>query len=587
MTSYLLKRHLFSLLVITLGLLLAALLSAGIIKKITYSATEKSLRQNALMISNLLSVTTDQELDELVKTLKVEGLRITIIKGDGEVIADSEADIRLLDNHKNREEVSEAKAGKLGLATRFSQSVSRSLLYLALPIENFSGMDLIIRTSAVVNDINSILKKAYTKIAIVAFSILFLLLFVSLLIEKRMAKPLFKIQKAAAAFASGNLNYYLHIGHPEDIKAVAKSLNKMATNLSNKITTITMQKNELHAILEGMVEAVILFNNRGIILNMNSAACRLFSVDKEQSQGSTLLDAVRDSRLYSISEKIFEQEEAIVEQIELSPQQSKPVNLDIYCTLLPNAGHKEQRAIIVINDITELKRLENIRTDFVANVSHELKTPVTAIKGFLETITEGDTDQSTAEHFLARSLKNTNRLDAIINDLLSLSKLENSNPGKDEFLESSIDEIIAKAIQVCTARANRKKTTISYFNKTDLKIRVIPNLIEQALINLIDNALKYSGPGTMVRVELEDHKTELEILVKDDGKGITVSEQERIFERFYRVDRARSRESGGTGLGLSIVKHICELHNGKVSVLSEEEKGSTFSITLPKTIRPF
>lgn len=582
MTSYLLRRHLFSLLVITLSLLLAALLSAGIIKKTTYSATEKSLHQSALMISNLLSVAADQELDELLKTLKVEGLRITIIRSDGEVIADSEADIRLLDNHKNREEVSEAGTGKLGLATRFSQSVSRNLLYLALPIKNISGMDLIIRTSAAVDDINSILKKAYSKIAIIAFSILFILLLISMLIEKRMARPLFKIQKAAAAFASGNLDYYLHISHPEDIKAVAKSLNKMATTLSNKITTITMQKNELHTILGGMVEAVILFNNRGIILNMNSAACRLFSVAKEKAQGSTFLDAVRDSRLYSISEKIFEQEEAIVEQIELSAQQLKPVNLDIYCTLLPNAGHKEQRAIIVINDITELKRLGNIRTDFVANVSHELKTPVTAIKGFLETIIEGDTDQSTAEHFLTRSLKNTNRLDAIINDLLSLSKLENSVPGKDEFLESSIDEIVANAIQACTAKANKKKITIDYYNKRDFKIRVIPNLIEQALINLIDNALKYSDPGTKVCVKLEDHKTELKILVKDEGKGIPVSEQERIFERFYRVDKARSRESGGTGLGLSIVKHICELHDGKVSVLSEEEKGSAFSITLPK-----
>jgi len=357
----------------------------------------------------------------------------------------------------------------------------------------------------------------------------------------------------------------------------------MAVELRGHIDTVMRQRNEIEAVLSSMVEGVIAVDMEEQVISMNDAAAKMFGLNSSEAQGRSIQEVVRNTALQQFVKNALSSQETVEKEIVLSSDGDRFLNG--HGTSLCDVEGKQIGALIVLNDVTRLLRLEKIRREFVANVSHEIKTPITAIKGFVETLRDGAVENhEDAERFLEIIGKHVDRLEAIIEDLLSLSRIE-QEAGREEVVldEGRLKDVLETAIQVCEAGAMAKKIEIELSCAGKIVANLDPQLLEQAVVNLIDNAIKYSNDGGTVRVEASQRENETLISVRDQGCGIEKQHLPRLFERFYRVDKARSRQMGGTGLGLAIVKHIAQAHGGRVTVESIPGKGSIFTIHLPKT----
>jgi len=344
---------------------------------------------------------------------------------------------------------------------------------------------------------------------------------------------------------------------------------------------VIRQRNEIGAMFSSMIEGVIALDMEEHVISMNQAAARILGCKLSEAHGRSIQEVVRNTSLHEFVRETISAHKSIEKDIPITSDGEGLVNGR--GTMLRDAEGKQIGALIVLNNVTRLRRLENIRRDFVSNVSHEIKTPVTAIKGFVETLRDGAvTNPEDAERFLKIIEKHVDRLEAIIKDLLNLSKIEQESEKEGIALaESRISKILQRALQVCHMGAADKEINIEITCADSIVAKIDPSLIEQAVVNLLDNAIKYSDVGGIVRVEAAQEEGEVIIALQDQGCGIDKKHLPRLFERFYRVDKARSRQLGGTGLGLAIVKHIVQAHGGKVSVESTLGKGSTFTIHLP------
>ncbi len=390
-----------------------------------------------------------------------------------------------------------------------------------------------------------------------------------------------EIREGSARFSSGDLSHRIRIHSYAEVDALAEAMNGMADQLNNRIRTVTSQRNELEAVLTSMTEAVIAVDTDERIMSCNHAAEVLFGIDIAGAQGRTIQEVIRNSRFHVFVKGILAGKGTPDDDtvIQFPPDRSLQAN----GTLLGDSSDRSIGALVVLNDITRLKALETIRRDFVANVSHELKTPITSIKGFVETLRDGASDDpDSARRFLDIILKHADRLNAIIDDLLSLSRVEQeAESDAMRFEPVPMIDTLQSAIGMCDRKARGKNISIDLDCPADLIVTINAALIEQAVVNLLDNAIKYSHPESRVRVAAKAEQGESVITVEDSGIGIPEKDLPRIFERFYRVDKARSREMGGTGLGLAIVKHIVNAHGGSVEAASAPGKGSVFFIRIP------
>jgi two-component system phosphate regulon sensor histidine kinase PhoR len=417
--------------------------------------------------------------------------------------------------------------------------------------------------------------------AIIATGVfIFLLSLVFLLvIAQRQMQPLQAIQDAANHFAAGDLEHRLRLEHPREMAAVARTLNSMAAQLSWQLARIRRQRNELEAILSAMVEGVIVLDDSLRIKSMNAAAAQLFEVNAHAGLGKSVIQYLRNSNLADFAERTLRSESPIEESLVIYNRDV--VHLQLHGSVVRGEEGKPGGVLIVLNDISRLKRLENMRKDFVANVSHELKTPITSILGFVETLSEGAVeDPDSARRFLRIIGDHTNRLSLIIEDLLSLSRLESFDRDIPRDW-CTVEEIVNRTRADTATLAHSQGIRIVDSYAGNVYAFVNQNLLEQALTNLVDNAIKYSDEGSRVSIDVTNKAGVLTMAVSDAGIGIPREELDRIFERFYRVDRARSRRLGGTGLGLAIVKHIALAHGGKVEITSTLGEGSTFTISVP------
>ncbi|MBD3258926.1 PAS domain-containing protein, partial [candidate division GN15 bacterium] len=356
---------------------------------------------------------------------------------------------------------------------------------------------------------------------------------------------------------------------------------RMASQLQERIRTIVEQRNEQNAVLSSMIEGVVAIDSRERVINLNKAAAAMFEIDQEWARNRSIQEVMRNVDLHGFASRALNSLEPIEAEITLPGNEER--YLHVHGTVLRDASGERTGGVIVMNDITRLKRLENIRRDFVANVSHELKTPITSIRGFVETLLDGAMNQPhDAWRFLKIIIKQTNRLNAIVEDLLSLSRIEKETESREiELSRYELFPILTGAVQSCEARASARKIRVTLACDRDITATVNARYLEQAVINLIDNAIKYSESNSEVRVSAEVDNGGVAVRVSDEGCGIAPEHLSRLFERFYRVDKARSREVGGTGLGLAIVKHIALAHRGQVTVDSTPGEGSTFTIHLP------
>lgn len=355
----------------------------------------------------------------------------------------------------------------------------------------------------------------------------------------------------------------------------------MADHLNDRIRTVARQRNEFDAVLTSMMEGVIALGPDGKILNLNRAAASLLGIQAEAVRGKDIRSLVRSTPLLEFVSEVEESGEAKETEI-LLPGASTKI-LKSYGRILRDGQGESMGVLIVLNDVTQIKKLENIRKEFVANVSHELRTPITSIKGFVETLMDGALeDREEARRFLDIIDRHADRLSAIIEDLLTLSRIEVGQEGTQlERIDTPLRDVIEAALLMTEQKAQAKGIHVSIDCDDSVLAKINPPLMEQAILNLLDNAIKYSDENKDVHVQVSNSEEEIEISVKDQGMGIEHAHLPRLFERFYRVDKARSAEMSGTGLGLALVKHIAQAHKGHAEVQSEYGSGSTFTIHLP------
>jgi two-component system phosphate regulon sensor histidine kinase PhoR len=521
-------------------------------------------------------------VDSLCKTAGAAiDTRLTVIDTTGEVLGDSDGNPALMDNHRIREEFSEALAGQTGHAVRFSRTLRRDLVYVALPLERDGHIIGAVRAAVPARDVSMVVVSIQRQIGLAGLIIALLAAGVSLVVSRRIARPLVELKEGAEQFARGEFSRKLPVTDFEEIGALADAMNNMAIELDDRIKTILEQRNEQEAVLTSMVEGVLAVDSEERLMEFNEAAAGLLNLDPDHSVGQSIQEAIRNPRLQQLIAQIFELQEPVEGEIVINDPKER--FLLVNGTILRDSNRRRIGAVVVLNDVTRLRRLESVRQEFVANVSHELKTPITSIKGYVETILDGGMNPEDQHRFLEIIKRQADRLNEIIDDLLQLSRIEQDvDARRIQFEQYSIAELLTKAAQVCEVAARDKQIEINTHADPDLTGQINPPLLEQAIVNLISNAIKYSGAGAIISAAGEIIENELVITVTDTGRGIEAVHLPRLFERFYRVDKARTRTQGGTGLGLAIVKHIMRAHGGRVEVESEFGKGSTFRLCLSR-----
>ncbi len=523
-----------------------------------------------------------RSIDALCKTLGEKSkTRITVVLPDGKVIGDSEKDPVKMDNHLDRPEIIEALKNKTGFSVRYSHTVKQDMMYLALPKYKKDKLTGFLRMSVPLTFIERVVNSIRKRIGLTGAIIAFLSAIISLLVSWRISRPLEEMKRGVEKFSEGDLAYRLPAPSTEEMSRLAEALNQMASQLDEKINTIIQQRNEQQAVFQSMVEGVVAVDQEERFISINQAAADLFHVETSQVQGRGMREIIRNTELQRFMLKVLRSEKNIESEIRLWDKDER--FLQVQGAVLKDAQGKGLGALIVMNDITRLHRLENLRRDFSASVSHEIRTPLTAIKGSVETLLDGAVEErEAAMRFLNIISKQADRLSAIVEDLLSLAKLEQEDDEpKIQMEETQLREVLESAVQECLPMSSEKELKIDLLCEENIEARINPQLLEQAVVNLVDNAIMYSNPEKEIHVLAKKTDGEVTVSVQDHGCGMAREHLPRIFERFYRVDRARSRKLGGTGLGLAIVKHITQAHKGRVTVESTLGEGSTFHIHLP------
>jgi two-component system phosphate regulon sensor histidine kinase PhoR len=581
--------HLFPsfLLITIISLMAVTWYATRSLREFFLQQTASDLRVRARLfegqILRYLDPLDEKSIDLLCKDVgKGSSTRFTLILPSGKVAGDSEKDPALMDTHVDRPEFIQALYSPFGMSIRYSQTLEKNMMYVGVPIRVHNRILAVVRASIPVTAIDALIRNIRNEIALGGLIIAVFAAVLSLAISRRIARPIEQIKRTAESIAHGNLQARSQVDQSDEIGSLSDAINQMALQLRDRINTVMRQRNEIEAMLSSMIEGVIAIDEQERIISMNQAAAAMFSCDITTVQGRSIQEVVRNTALHDFVKNALTSQETVETDIVLYADMERIINA--HGTVLQGGDEHRVGALIVLNDVTRLWRLENIRRDFVANISHEIRTPITAIKGFVETLRDGSVkDPKDSKRFLGIVEKHVDRLEAIIEDLLSLSRIERGTEAEHIVLQGGrIRDVLLAAIQVCELKAAPKKITLELSCNDELKADINPALLEQAVVNLIDNAVKFSDDGSTVLVKAEPIHGQISISVRDQGCGIEKKHLPRLFERFYRVDKARSRQMGGTGLGLAIVKHIAQAHGGKVAVESTPGKGSTFSIHIPR-----
>jgi two-component system, OmpR family, phosphate regulon sensor histidine kinase PhoR len=550
------------------------------------SSVRENLRARADFLDRQLSPDIPDDRTAFARLCRqlaqASGTRITLILPNGRVDCDSQSRPEELENQLGRPEIHQAILGQGDDAIRYNPALDQRAIYMAVPVFRNDNLFGVLYFSTPLDVLDQSLERMKVQILLVGFAIAACAVVVAWWTARELGRPLGQMRQAVDRLSAGEWGTRVAVPDPREPAALAESLNQMAEQLQQRIGLLVRHNNEQKAVLASMAEGVLAVDNQERVISLNDASGQLLGLDVAQAHGRRLQEVVRNADLSRFISRSLGCEEPIEADVLLHGDRERV--MQARGSALHDSEGRAIGAVIVLNDVTDFRKLEDIRRDFVANVSHELKTPVTSIKGFVETLLDGAMkDPDDAERFLRIVAKQADRLHAIIEDLLSLSKIEQSEENADIVLEPNpVRGVIESAMNTCQAIASERNIEVRLDCDAQLKSRLNPLLLEQALVNLLDNAIKYSEPGREVRVAAGASNGEVTISVADRGSGIASEHLPRIFERFYRVDRARSRKMGGTGLGLAIVKHIVQAHHGRVTVESTLGVGSTFTVHLPK-----
>ena len=580
------------LIVIVLSLSFVTYYSTNYFKNFFMETFEKELSIRTKLLQNSFNnLCTSGENGEQNQALYIDkyckeigqktDTRVTVILPSGVVIGDSFANLETMENHLQRPEVRQALKRKKGVSIRYSSTLDKNMMYIALPVIKDNSVTAVVRTSVSV----SVIDKKINLIRNNIFAALLLSIIAAgiagLYVTKRITRPVEQMKEGAVQFAKGNLKARLAVPDTQELSQLAVTMNQMALNLDEKIEAFKNRSMELEAVHSSMQEGVIAIDQDEKIITINDAATKVFDLSAQQLKNRYILEVARNIEFQRFIEKALATHKPFDDNIVIT--RDKTLILNIHSTALYDSSKKRMGTLIIFHDITRMKKLETMHKDFASNVSHELKTPLTTIKGFVETLQELSSSNSIKdrENFLKIIEKNVNRMIDLINDLLSLSRLERRQGTDIQFENQDMEVLVKAAVKTCKTTIEEKNITINLVCPKNLAAMVDPILMEQAIVNLVDNAVKYSDPAGKVDITVSQKAQFVNIVVKDQGVGINKEYLSKIFNRFYRVDKSRSRKNGGTGLGLAIVKHIVQYHNGKIKVHSEKNQGSSFIITIP------
>jgi two-component system, OmpR family, phosphate regulon sensor histidine kinase PhoR len=498
--------------------------------------------------------------------LKNLEMRVTYIDTEGNVLLDSMADSETMDNHLNRPEIQEARQNGRGYSIRYSSSVGKNLLYVATSFNN----GYIIRSSMPMEFINSFENRYIKYYMITVIGVILAAAVFSARLSQVLLKPIESLRDVTSRVANGDLYRRAKLISQDEIGDLGKAFNNMADKLQNSLREVTERQTRLEAILKSMDSGVIAIDKNYRVIIINPYAKAIFGINKDII-GQNLMDIIRNFELENIFKKNSE------EYTEIKLIWPKERNLRIRTADIVN-DNELIGTVAVVQDISDIKRLENIRSQFVANVSHELKTPLTSIKGFAETLKIVE-DPEKRDKFLDIINDEAERLTRLINDILTLSSIEQHRDVKNEAID--VSEVVQDVCYLMKKSADNKNIKLQTVIKRDVKLMGDRDHFMQMLINLVDNAIKYSEDNDQVTIGTDIIDDNQLIWVEDTGVGMSKEHLGRIFERFYRIDKARSRAQGGTGLGLAIVKHIVLGLGGNIDVASELGRGTKFTVTIP------
>lgn len=585
-TTYFWRTYLNYVLFILLGTGLVGLQQA-----ITLSASETEKdeasqhAQGALLATAAASPlrTVDQNaLEDLTSIIAVQtGLRVTVILPDGRVLADTMENPLAMENHLHRPEVQLAIARGNGDVERYSQTLNRNFVYRALAVNSNGVLLGVVRVARAREDLDVLIHVKQLEVLKNCLLVLSLLLISAFVMVWRKTATVELLTKTTEAIASGDFERRVPESRALGMKRLADAINQMARNSAKRLSTLTAERNRLATIFTGMVEGVVDVDEKQNIVHINEAALFLLDLQREKYIGKPVWQEIRNQKIILALDEALRTRAVIKTQIDYLRGREQLV-IDLYVASLADDNGNPIGAILVLHDVTELKHLERIRTDFVANASHELKTPITAIRGLSETVVnDPDVDKQTLMSFMERIHSQSIRLSQLVGDLMTISRLE-ADSGEHNFSRINLVDLISRAITAAKPVAESKQHALTaQLSGEKLEVFGDRQNLSQLLDNLIDNAIKYTPIAGRIEVRLRREELDVVLEVEDSGIGISPQHQERVFERFYRIDKARSQSLGGTGLGLSIVRNIAERHGGSVDVASQPGKGSVFIFRMP------
>ena len=546
---------------------------------------QSSLTRQSVLIRELARplLNDPEHLQEQIKKLGgLTNIRVTIIDPAGIVLADSSETLEklpLMDNHATRPEIASALRKETGLSVRYSMTLGTRMLYIALPVMDHEKVLGAVRTALPITRVDELLASVRRPVMLTAFLGILIVMLAGILFSNHLSKRIHRMTSVAERYAREDWSEKILIDGRDELKMLATTMNQMAASLRSRIEDLESEKGKVSAILRYMNEGVIAIDPHRQIVLMNLTAEKIFGCDAAAIQGKSLIEVTRHPQIERIVDQAFKEQKTLSEEIQLSGETRKTLRLSV---VLLKERARDIAGILVFHDMTELRRLENIRKEFVTNVSHELRTPLTSIKGFIETLLGGALkDPSAGERFLKIVSEETDRLARLVEDILTIGEIEQ----KRTLMRKDRIDLASELGDILGPFKNRiEKSNLSVENRIGGKPLCVfgdKDKIHQVFVNLIDNAIKFNKPEGKIVLSSEQSPQGVMITVADTGSGIPLEAQSRIFERFFRVDKARSKDLGGTGLGLAIVKHIMEAHGGHASCQSTPGQGSSFSVFFP------
>ncbi|RLB20643.1 MAG: PAS domain-containing sensor histidine kinase [Deltaproteobacteria bacterium] len=572
---------------ILISLIIIGIYISFFFKEYYIKAITTQLKSNSLLIRDIIKADIQEKdiekLNLVTKRLGREiNTRLTIINPEGMVLGDSEENPQKMENHSDRPEIKEAIKGRIGKSSRYSTTLKKDMMYLALPIKDDAYRVIgAVRVSIPLDELENRVGQIYRIIGWGGLLAVTISLGISFALARRVSRPISQMAQAAKMISKGDLSRRIREDSRDEVGDLAYSFNRMSEELQRQMGDLAREVSEKEALLSSMIEGVLAIDRDEHVILINQAAQRMLELGPDDALGKFHWEVIRNAEINNLFKEVLKTKEQKEVKLQIGPLDERAFM--VYAAPIRAWGGNILGVVAVFHDVTEIRRLEKVRMEFVANVSHELRTPLTSIKGFVETLKRGAIDErENAVNFLDIIERHTDRLNQLITDLLDLSRVETGKK-KMDFQPIKVEELINRAVSHFMEISNKNRPKIKYNIPSDLPMVLADEEgIETVLKNLLDNAVKYTPKRGEINITSTDKDDYIEIAVVDNGIGIPSRDLPRIFERFYCVDKARSRELGGTGLGLSIVKHIIEAHGGTVGVESEVGEGSRFTFTLSK-----